>query len=823
MSNRAGVRQTMKQHRELPNLAQMAAKSAAGYVMQLQSPKLLIAHANSAASEFLGCAQSDLVGIQFSDLIEQPDELPQPGTGVFQALLRASGGWSFPVQMWLDENDAIDGLTVRWSVLHSNFAPDRADVSAQLRSAIEVLPDAFVIYDKNDRLVLCNQRYRDIYSKSAPAMVPGQTFEDILRFGLEMGEYADGLGREDEWLKERLAAHKEANTTVEQKLSDGRWLRILEQKTPDGGRVGLRIDITSQVESRRRAEQAEQRLKDAIETLPAGFSLHDAEDRILMYNDRYKDFYGATSDHLLEGMSYEEFLDYGISKKIFPSALDKPDAWRSDQLARRALDHYEQEYQLSDGRWIRSLNQRTSEGGMVGFRLDITEQKKRQLALERTSTTDALTGIANRRGVTTYLEQAAQRLKQTEHLIFFHLDLDKFKAINDVIGHDAGDFVLKTVSKILNENIRADDLVARIGGDEFLVTLKTTISPEAAMKFADRLRLEVSQPIHFNGRLCHVGASIGVSLWSPDVETSIEQALLDADIALNDCKSRGRHRCTLFHKKMRQSTLESALLAQEIIDGLKEREFVPWFQPQTDVTGNVLDGFEVLARWNHPKHGAMSAGRFLFAAEDAGLVDDIDRHIFAQTLKFASEMSKTKWAHLKFSVNLSNAQLSNPDIVDEYLAQLADYGLPPQLIRIEILESILLDERSSNVVENIRLFADEGFSIELDDFGTGHTAIASLRQFPVDRIKIDRSLIHNIHQEPELRVITDAVTGLGRKLGLKVLAEGVETEEERRVVEEIGCTCLQGYLLAPPMPQDDVVCWLDEYSETVKTNNSTNI
>jgi len=801
----------MKEDRRFPSLALNTAKGMANYVLHLDGTELSIQHASRASTEFLGREDAELIGIPFKDLIEQPETLPEPGPKSFQALLRAKGGWSLPVRMWLERSGQATTTVARWTALHPFLSPDQMDIYAQLRAAIEVLPDAFVVYDNRDRLVLCNQKYRDIYTKSAPAMVPGETFKNILKYGLRHGEYAEGIGREEDWLAERLEAHREADRTVEQVLSDGRCLRILERRTPDGGRVGLRIDITEQIESRNRARKAEQRLRDAIEALPAGFSLHDKDDNFIMFNEKYKSLYESSSEILAEGVNYRDFLNFALEKGEFPEALGNEDQWLDTQLSNRSKDQHDHEYQLGNGRWIRSFNQRTSEGGLVGFRVDITDQKTRQLALERTSTTDALTGIANRRGVTTYLERASTSLSSSEKLIFLHVDLDKFKAINDVIGHDAGDFVLQEVSKILTQSVRENDLVARIGGDEFLITLKTRISPEAALRFAERIRLQVSEPIRFKKRLCHVGASIGISIWSVEKDTSIEQALLDADIALNDCKSRGRHRCTLFHKKMRQSTVRSAQLAQEIIDGLKTDEFVPWFQPQTDVTGRKLDGFEVLARWNHPVHGTMSAGSFLFAAEDAGVVDGIDRIVFSRTLEFASKLAKTKWADLKFSVNLSNAQLSDPDIVDEYLAQLEQYGLSPHLIRIEILESILLDERSSNVVENIRMFADEGFSIELDDFGTGHTAIASLRQFPVERIKIDRSLIHNIHREPELRVITDAVTGLGRKLGLKVLAEGVETEEERKVVEEIGCTCLQGYLLSPPMPEEDVICWLDEH------------
>ncbi len=803
----------MKEDRRISGLAKRVARSAAQYILHLSGPNLRISHANDAAASFLGCELKDLIGISIQELIEQPETLPAPSKIPFQGLVRARGGWSYPVQMWLEAAKGTSGgATMRWSVLEGHKSQEQHLVTDQLRAAVEVLPDGFVLYDAEDRMIICNQRYRDFYSKSAPAMVPGATFESILRYGLSVGEYADGIGREEEWLSERLEAHRWANATVEQELSDGRWLRILERQTPDGGRVGLRIDITAQVDSRKRAQRAEQLLRDAIEASPAGFTLYDKQDQLLMFNENFEKLHKSSKDGLTTGISYEDFLRLGLSNGQYPEAFENPSDWLEKQLQDFKKDEFEKEMILNDGRWLRCLQSRTSEGGLVRFHLDITDQKRRQFELEQTSTTDALTGIANRRGVVTYLENAVNDTSGPKQLIFLHLDLDKFKAINDVIGHIAGDFVLQHVSDILKNNIRKDDLVARIGGDEFLITLQTNLSPDAALGFAERIRKQVSEPIQFENRLCHVGASIGISIWTRDQNTSIEQTLLDADIALNDCKSRGRHRCTIFHKKMRQSTVEAAQLAQEIIDGLGQHEFEPWFQPQTDITGMNLDGFEVLVRWRHPKRGIMNAGSFLTAAEDAGLVDSIDREVLAKTLAFAADLQGTKWEHLKFSMNLSNAQLSDPEIVDEYLAQLAHHNLAPHQIRIEILESILLDERSSNVVENIKLFADEGFSIELDDFGTGHTAIASLREFPVERIKIDRSLIHNIHLEPDLSVITDAVTGLGRKLGLKVLAEGVETEEERAVLEEIGCTCLQGYILTPALPKDEIIEWVEAYT-----------
>ena len=236
----------------------------------------------------------------------------------------------------------------------------------QLLAAVETLPDGFVLYDRSDRLVVCNQKYREFYALSASAMVPGASFEEILRYGLRAGQYSAAVGREDEWLNERLRAHQVADRPIEQQLSDGRWLRILEQRTPDGGRVGLRIDITSQVQSRERAERAEQRLTDAINALPAGFWLFDADDRLVMLNQQYLQMFSSSIDALKPGMTYEEILRYGLENGQYPQAVGNEETWLKSALDARSKGAYELEYRLDSGRWIRSSNSGTTDGGRVG-------------------------------------------------------------------------------------------------------------------------------------------------------------------------------------------------------------------------------------------------------------------------------------------------------------------------------------------------------------------------------------------------------------------------------------------------------------------------
>lgn len=262
-------------------------------------------------------------------------------------------------------------------------AAARKVLQSRLTTAIESLNDAFVLYDADDRLVLCNKRYLEIYRESAAAMVPGTPFEDILRYGLKNGQYAEAIGREDEWLAERLAAHARSDSVIEQKLKNGRVLRVVDRKTQDGGRVGLRIDITEQIESRHRAEQAEQRLRDAIEALPAGFWLLDKDNKLVMFNQFYLDLYEASAPAVKIGATSEEILRYGLENGEYPEAVGREEEWLQGLYENLASENFEWEYPLKNGRWIKSIKRCTSDGGRVGIRVDVTAEKTQQIELEK--------------------------------------------------------------------------------------------------------------------------------------------------------------------------------------------------------------------------------------------------------------------------------------------------------------------------------------------------------------------------------------------------------------------------------------------------------
>ncbi|MEM8741493.1 MAG: EAL domain-containing protein [Pseudomonadota bacterium] len=428
--------------------------------------------------------------------------------------------------------------------------------------------------------------------------------------------------------------------------------------------------------------------------------------------------------------------------------------------------------------------------------------------LRRTALTDPLTGLPNRRGLAAAMtELSALADAKTQHAVM-HVDLDRFKAVNDTLGHAAGDHVLMHCARILTSVTRRTDIVARVGGDEFAVLCRDPATQDLAAAIATRLIEEVSEPIPYKDRQCQIGASIGIALWKPSVEPDGERALADADIALYDAKSDGRGRHCFFEEAMRYRILNSAELAREIEEGLDRDEFAPFLQPQINLTTGALVGYEALVRWRHPRRGLLHPSDFLDAAEEARLLDRLDERMLTLACSALRQLEQGGFPAPQVSVNICASRLGDPGLVDSVKWTVDQFGLKTSQLGIEVLESVLLNERAGHAPDNIRSFAAAGFPIELDDFGTGHAAISNLRKFPVDRLKIDRDFVAGIDADNELRMITEAISRMGNSLGLQIMAEGVETPEELAVVRELGCDSAQGFLIARPMPLDELERWL---------------
>jgi len=565
-----------------------------------------------------------------------------------------------------------------------------------------------------------------------------------------------------------------------------------------------------------KANIAEDRLLTAIEALSDGFVLFDSDDRLVVCNDRYRELHNESASVLVPGTTLEEILRFGIRNEKEQLAAETEDEWVERKVAAFKSLSINGEQRLSDGRWLRIVERPTADGGRVGLRTDITQIKEQQDELRRLSRTDDLTGLLNRRGLSRRLEVLAAGTHGSQRLAILHVDLDRFKSVNDTQGHDAGDFVLQHCAQILASGRPPPDAIARVGGDEFILVIRTNKPEKTIVRYAEKLIGVLSAPVMFRSQSLTIGASVGVSFVDQDTATNVGEVLTAADIALNHAKTLGGKTVLVFHPDMRAETVRQIEMAREIQKGIKNHEFLPFFQPQLDTKTDKILGFEALIRWHHPVLGTVPAFQFLPVAQRASLTDALDDVVMDMACAAIRDLKEWGMENPCISINLSMGQISDPRIVARLEGHMKRYDVTVESLRIELLESTLLDDRLSIILQNVHALIAAGFLVELDDFGTGHAAIATLRKFAVSRIKVDRSLVQGIDTDKELQVITAAVIGLARRLGIDALAEGVETGSEQVTLQKMGCYLAQGYLHAKPMSLADIRIWLEDRGEIPK-------
>ena len=423
---------------------------------------------------------------------------------------------------------------------------------------------------------------------------------------------------------------------------------------------------------------------------------------------------------------------------------------------------------------------------------------------ERVARVDVVTGIANRRALHARLDEMLSGSEGDGAFALLHVDLDRFKAVNDSFGHAAGDFVLKHAASAIANAARDRDLAARIGGDEFVLLLADAPDDQNLVRLAEALCAHISRPVRLEEAVCEVGASIGVVRFAAGEETSADKLLAKSDIALYDAKERGVA-TTLMTPQIMHRHAELARLTADIERGVECCEFVPYFQPQIDAMDMTLRGFEVLARWDHPENGVLAPGLFMEAATRAQLMDTIDREVRRSAFRAFSEWSQAGWEFGKLSLNMTGSNLRSADFLGELTTELEAIGLCSERIQLELLESILFDKSDPLLLKRCEDLKAAGFSLALDDFGTGYASISILLDAPISLLKINRSFVSGVDRNLKLQRITGAMLSMARQIGLEVLAEGVETEWELEFLRQNGCRSFQGFYFSRPMPRQQVV------------------
>ncbi|MER8626814.1 EAL domain-containing protein [Mesorhizobium sp. M1143] len=421
---------------------------------------------------------------------------------------------------------------------------------------------------------------------------------------------------------------------------------------------------------------------------------------------------------------------------------------------------------------------------------------------------DGLTGLHNRTFLTDHFETLIKGAhRRRERLAVIQLDLDRFKQINDTLGHAAGDYVLVVTAQRMRDSCRASDLCARLGGDEFVMILNGAGGPEDINMLARRILEEINEPITFQGTTILPGASAGIAVYPIDADNA-EDLLVHADLALYSAKKLGGGSFSFFSEELRRELDYRKQLEHDIKVAISENAFQVYFQPQVSLSNGAISGIEALVRWKHAERGMIGPGEFIPVAEKCGFMPEIGRIVFTKAIEQAAEWDRAGIAFGRLAVNVSGTELREPDFDRFLFATLEKAGLAPQKLSLEIVESVILDDEKTGIAAKLRHIRAAGVHLELDDFGTGYASLSHVNPNEIDRLKIDRRFVQNINENGDNTKIVRAITELARGLGISIVAEGAETEAELDSLMAIGCDQVQGYSIAFPMPQDKAREWL---------------
>lgn len=595
-----------------------------------------------------------------------------------------------------------------------------------------------------------------------------------------------------------------------------KWVRFQGAAQRENGElvglIGTIQDITEQIQA-----EAELRIAATAFNSQEGMFVTDLNNRILKVNQAFTAITGYTADDVV-----------GRDPKLFNSGLhdanfyaemwasiNETGVWRGEIWNRRKNgETYAQWLTIS------SVKDRTgTTTHYVGAFTDITERLETEKKIENLAFFDPLTGLPNRRLLLDRLAHVlatAIRQRQLGALLF--IDLDDFKILNDTYGHDKGDQLLQQVAERLSSTVRKADTVGRLGGDEFVVLLEN-IGPSMlkaaaeAKLVGEKILAALGQPYVLNDNMHRSTPSVGITLFG-DIQESIEEPLKRADLAMYQAKAAGRNTLRFFDPQIQVAIATRSQLENDLRAAIADNEFLLLYQPQ--ITGETnLAGAEALIRWQHPKRGIVSPAEFIPLAEETGLIVSLGRWVLDRAcIQLAHWAAQPETDRIAIAVNVSPRQFHQPDFVDQVMAAIDMSGANPKLLKLELTESILVSSME-DVIAKMSELKRFGVGFSLDDFGTGYSSLAYLKRLPLDQLKIDQSFVRDILTNPNDASIAKTIIALADSLGLQVIAEGVETEEQRRFLAALGCSSYQGYLFSRPVPATA----FEEFAERIKRIN----
>ena len=541
-----------------------------------------------------------------------------------------------------------------------------------------------------------------------------------------------------------------------------------------------------------------ERFDAALNNMSHGLCMVDGDGRIIVFNARFSELFGL-NHRAKPGVTLER-LTRGAARTDTPAlAALRAICEQQEELIRdrRRASFIQEE---PGGETFSVSHQPMTGGGWIATYEDITERRRAESQIAYMAHHDALTDLANRVLFRERLDQAlAAAHRQGTTIAVLCLDLDRFKDVNDSLGHETGDELLKAVADRLRSCVRDGDLIARLGGDEFAVLQCTVGEPNDCASLAARIINAIGAPYEVDGQEIVIGTSVGIAL-ATEGRVPPDQLLKHADLALYRAKSDRRGTYRFFEPEMDAQLQARRLLEADLRKALANKEFTLAYQPEINIRRHEISGFEALLRWKHPERGMVSPAEFIPVAEDIGLISALGEWVIEQACYEAAQWP----ADIKVAVNLSPVQFRNRTLVETVDRALTQSGLCPSRLELEITESVLLQDNEMTLA-TLHQLRRLGVCIAMDDFGTGYSSLSYLRSFPFDKIKIDQSFIRELTSRADCLAIVQSITRLGSSLGMITTAEGVETEEQYRHLLAAGCTEAQGYYFGYPLPARDLV------------------
>ena len=685
------------------------------------------------------------------------------------------------------------------------------EVQQRLDELLEHLPAGVVVHGKDARILSANRLACRLLDRSEEVLIgtesdpanwsfvrdDGSAMDEadypvnlVLRTGEPLSHYVVGMRRQGRGIVRWMLCNAYA-----ERAADGGIERVVVCFT----------DCTALKRAQRKAQKTGERLELVLRGSTDASWDWDLRTGEVYYSDRWWEMLGYAPGTLPAAPETAMRL-------IHPEDEDRVRAFVRQLLAEQR-ECYSIEFRMrhSDGRYLPVLSRgyvsRDAEGRplrLSGTNTDLTERKEAERRIYELAYFDPLTGLSNRRYLMEQLGASLARARRLDvYAALLFIDLDNFKLLNDTLGHDVGDELLKQVGARLRTTLRASDHLSRLGGDEFVVVLEDLgVCPDEAAaeteSVASKILHALAQPFELGPHTTTTSPSIGITLFD-GAPTDIDTLLKQADLAMYRAKAEGRNTACFFEPSMQSAADRQAALERSLRAGLAEQEFVLYCQPQFGSDG-LLNGAEALLRWDRGELGMVPPGEFIGLAEASGLIAQLGRHVLEQSCRLLARWrGNPALDGLKLAVNVSVHQMRDPQFPDTVAEVLAQTGAPPHRLTLEITESVFA-ENLPELIERMHRLRALGLQFALDDFGTGYSSLAYLRRFPLAALKIDRSFVHDAHSDRSAAAIVEAIVTLARKLDLDIVAEGVELDAQRRFLATCGCDSLQGYLLGSPMP-----------------------